>query len=411
MVSPDKFGDMLSIDKAIEIVLQNNKRLLAAKYMEKSAFTKIGTESAWEDPMLMLGVANLPTSFNFKEDMMTMRMIGISQSIPYAGQVRYLGRAARAEAEAAEQEYMATRQELIRATRYAFYDLYYQQQILKESHNLKSMAANIVAATMAQLQSNRANQADVAAAQADMWRVDTEILSATQAAETSRRTLSSLMGISTGDSITLAEPEIPRLLQSMEEMYKAALVNYPPLQKIRKQAESYAFSETAAKRMRWPMLWLSVEYDLRYDSEMEKRDNMVGFKASISLPFFSGWQQKNMATSMGQMKSGVEAEISQMEIDIRNTLETSSGKIARLDESLKLYIDRIIPAGEQAFKSALASFMANQMGFAPVQSYAQNLYRDKIVAIQISNERAKATADLQSYIDLSGDSDFSSISK
>jgi cobalt-zinc-cadmium efflux system outer membrane protein len=393
-------GDSITIESVIDRVLQNNDRLAAAKYMEQAAYSKIGTAGAWDDPMLMVGVANLPTNFDFKMDPMTMRMISLSQNIPYAGQKHFQAKAARAEAQAASQDTRGTQVELIRAARYAYYDLYYQQQALIELGNIRTLAENIVNSTIGRLKSNQANQADIAAAQADMWRLDSEILSATQACESSRRNLYSLMGDGEINKMPLAAPELPQLTQTVDEMYTAALANYPPLQKMRHQAASYALSETAANRMRWPMLGLSAEYDLRYDSPMEKRDNMVGFKASISLPFFSGWQQKNMASSMNLMKKGAESEAAQMEIDIRSELATLSGRITRLGESLKLYRDRIIPAGEQAYQSALASFAANQLGYNQIQNYAQNLYRDKLTAIQIANELAKATADIQSYINL-----------
>jgi outer membrane protein, heavy metal efflux system len=393
-------GDSLTVESVIDRVLQNNDRLAAAKYMEQAAYSKIGTAGAWDDPMLMVGVANLPTNFDFKMDMMTMRMIGLSQNIPYAGQKHFQAKAARAEAQAASQDTRGAQVELIRAAKYAYYDLYYQQQTLIELGNIRMLAENIVNSTMAQLKSNQANQANMAAAQADMWRLDSEILSATQACESSRRNLYSLVGNGDIDEMPLAAPKLPQLTQTIDEMYAAALANYPPLQKMRHQAASYALNETAANRMRWPMLGLSAEYDLRYDSPMEKRDNMVGFKASISLPFFSGWQQKNMATSMNLMKKGAESEAAQMEINIRNELATLRGRITRLGESLKLYRDRIIPAGEQAYQSSLASFAANQLGYAQVQNYAQNLYRDRLTAIQIANELARATADIQSYISL-----------
>ena len=88
----------LSLSDVIQNVLKNNDQAAAARYMEKAAQKKIGIAGAWDDPMLMLGVVNLPTSFDFKEDMMTMKMIGISQNIPYAGQKSSLGHAARADA-------------------------------------------------------------------------------------------------------------------------------------------------------------------------------------------------------------------------------------------------------------------------------------------------------------------------
>lgn len=391
-------AESLRIEQVISAVLQNNDRLAAAKFMEQAAYAKIGSEGAWEDPMLMVGVANLPTNFDFKMDPMTMRMIGLSQNIPYAGQKHFQSKAAKAQAQAATQETKGTEIELIRAARYAYFDLYYQQLTLRELSNIRALAENIVNSTIARLKTNQANQADVAAAQADLWRLDSEILSATQAVETSRRTLYSLMGKRKFDNLPLIEPSLPELPLSTDEIQAVALSNYPALQRLRNQATSYAMSESAANSMRWPMLGLSAEYDLRYDSPMEKRDNMVGFKATISLPVLSGWKQKNMAASMKAMKKGVEAEAAQMEIDIQSTLEILSARALRLGESYKLYSERILPADNQAYLSGLAGYAANQISFGSLQNYGQSLYRDRLTAIQIANELAKTTADIQSYI-------------
>ena len=78
--------DSLSVEDAIKEVIEHNDRAAAASFMEKAAIEKIGPAGAWDDPMLMIGVQNLPTNFDFKMDPMTMRMIGIGQNIPYAGQ-------------------------------------------------------------------------------------------------------------------------------------------------------------------------------------------------------------------------------------------------------------------------------------------------------------------------------------
>ncbi|MCX6833822.1 MAG: TolC family protein, partial [candidate division Zixibacteria bacterium] len=100
-------ADSLRLDQVIQDVIRHNNRVAAAQYMEEAAKAKVGPAGAWDDPMLMLGVANLPTSFDFSMDPMTMKMIGLSQNIPYAGQKGLQAKAAKAEAEAVTEDRQA----------------------------------------------------------------------------------------------------------------------------------------------------------------------------------------------------------------------------------------------------------------------------------------------------------------
>jgi len=90
-----EMGRPLRQEDVISSVIKNNDRAAAARYMAIAASRKVGPAGAWDDPMLMIGVTNLPTTWSFTEDMMTMKMVGLSQTIPYAGQKDLAAAAAR----------------------------------------------------------------------------------------------------------------------------------------------------------------------------------------------------------------------------------------------------------------------------------------------------------------------------
>ena len=390
-------SDSLRIDMVISEVLRHNDRLAASRYMEQAAYAKIGQAGAWDDPMLMAGVVNLPTSFDFKEDMMTMKMIGLSQNIPYAGQKHFQAKAARAEAQAATQDKWGMEINLVTAAKYAFFDLYYRDETIKELVRQHHLAEDILASTIARLKTDQANQADVAAAQAEQWRLESELLSARQESESARRTLYSLMGRLEMDSLPLALPPLSSIPPTSDEWLTFAENHYPPLQKLNRQAQSYEFSALAANRMRWPMLGLSATYGFRAGMSWGKPSDMVGFQANLTLPIFSGWQQKNMASSMQSMKKSVEAESSQLRKDIDAAIETLHSRALRLVESLRLYRERIMPADEQAYQSGLAGYGANRIPFSSLLSYGQAIYRDRLTANQIANVLARTMAEIERY--------------
>lgn len=156
--------DSLRIENVAREAVQNNNRAAAARYMESAAREKIGPAGAWNDPMLMVGVTRLPTSFDFKMDPMTMKMVGISQSIPISGQKGLAAKAAQADADAAREERRGIEIDLATAARIAFLDLLFRQKALVEIKSQRSLMEEVVATATAGLRSDRANQADVSAA-------------------------------------------------------------------------------------------------------------------------------------------------------------------------------------------------------------------------------------------------------
>lgn len=393
------FGDSLRIETVVSQVLKTNDQAAAARYMEQSVAAKIAPAGAWVDPMLMLGVANLPTSFKFNEDMMTMKMVGLSQKIPYAGQKGLEKKAATAEASASAMDRDQTERELALSAKLAFYGWYYQSRMIEDMKAQRSLMADMVASATAGLTAGQSGQADIAMAQAELWRMDAEILSMEQMVDESRYMLCALMGLPTNTKLpSPAQPPTAVVPATPDDWISAADANYPVLKKMDYQATGYGLSAEAMRRMRWPMLELSASYGFRADMPMEEAKDMVGFQASFSLPLFSGRRQNDMARSMDLMKLSMQAETSQMRREVEADIRTLHAKARRLSQSLALYTDRIIPADNDAWQSMLASYAANRMMLSDILESAIRIFRDRVAARRQAYELARTMAKIDTYI-------------
>jgi outer membrane protein TolC len=396
--SDSLFADTLRLKQVVKDVLRHNDNVAAARYMEQSSRAKVGPAGAWNDPMLMLGVANLPTSFDFKMDDMTMKMIGLSQRIPFAGERGLQSKAARSEAAASAEERRAVEIELTTAARSAYFDLYYQRRNLEDLKRQQELLGQVAASATAKLRVDQAGQDEVLAAQADLWRLESMILSAETGVIAAGSTLNSLRGLDPRLGVPpLATPYNSEIPVQADEWLQAASEHYPRLKKLERLSESYGFSAAASQRMRWPMLDLSVNYGLREDGPMGPRDSMVGFQAGLSLPIFAGRQQGQMARSMRAMQKSADAEAAQLWREVQANLVTLHDRAQRLSRSLTLYREQIIPAAEDAYRSALAGYANNRTSFIALLTYAGAIYRDRITANQLANELARILAEAESY--------------
>ena len=391
-------ADTLRIERVITDILRHNDRAAAARYMEQASQAKVGPAGAWDDPMLMLGVVNVPTSFDFKMDDMTMKMLGLSQKIPYAGEKGLQSKAAQMEAAASTEDRRAMELALTTSAKFAYYDLYYRIKTLEDLKKQHELLEQVVVSATAKLQTNQAGQDEVLAAQADLWRLESMIQSAETELASARYTLNSLRGLD-GNTIMppLAAPSNLDIPDRPDQWLAQASQNYPPLQKLKWQSESYSFSAAASQRMRWPMLDLSANIGLRESGPMGPRDNMVGIQATLSLPIFAGRQQKQMARSMQAMQKSADAESFQLLREVQANMLALHDRAQRLSNSLSLYRGKIIPAAEDAYRSALAGYTSNRTTFIALLNYSVAIYRDRITANQLADDLARTLAEVEQY--------------
>ncbi len=396
--------ESLTIDQVILQVVGNNDRAAAARFMQEAAERRVSAEGVWDDPMLMLGAQNVPTNFDFEMDPMTMRMIGLSQNIPYSGYKGLEKKAARAEARAAFQERRETEIDLVAAAKSAFFEVYFLRQNMVELKRQHEILEQVFATSTAKLRVNQAGQDEVLGAQADIWRLEIAILSTEQEITSAVNRLNSLRGAEPEAPLpSLVAPPMPSLPASADNWIAVAERIYPPLLRLNEKAEGYEFSARSSRRMAWPMLELGASYGFRSGVNIgaggmsENRDDMVNFQATISLPIFSIGKQRSMARSMEWMGRSAESEFAQLRRDTRAELLTLYQRARRLSQTLDSYRDRIIPATEDAFRSALAGYAANRTTFALLSSFGLALYRDRLTSNQVAYDLARTFVEIERF--------------
>lgn len=396
--------DTLTLQRVVQEVVRNNDRLKAAAFLEESARREIGPAGAWDDPMLMLGVQNLPPSFRFDEEMMTMKMIGLSQRIPYAGEKGLQAKSKRAAADALLEQRNQTALDLISAAKTAYIELYYHQRVIDDLENQRELTEQIAVSVRSRVEAGQAGTDELNSALATMWRLDAEILTHHNDAHTAHHRLDALRGVVSPDEMpAVVPPEVTALPDTFLTWTDSARIHYAPLRQMLKQAESYRLSALASGRMSWPMLELSASYGIREDLVMDDgmttpQDNMWTFGATFSLPIFKGRQEKQMARSMTAMQRQMESEAAQMAKDVDAQLRALHMRAEHFQEAAMMYEQKIIPADEEAFRSALSGYSAGKTSLPELLNYATTIYRDKTTLTDLQLAYAASVYEAERYI-------------
>ena len=112
-----------AVDSLVALALDRSPTVREAVQRVEAARARIGPSGALPDPMLGVGIRNVPIRDPGFGDFMTMTTVGISQRLVLPGKRPLATRAAELEVQAAEAQLQATRVDLAAAVRTAYYGL------------------------------------------------------------------------------------------------------------------------------------------------------------------------------------------------------------------------------------------------------------------------------------------------
>lgn len=119
----------------IDTALKNNPSLKTFVFQSGSLEQKIKPSGLLDDPMLYGGVMNLPGSFNFRQDMMTMKQIGIQQNFSIGKKYTIKETIADMEFEASRYNVVSQQLSLISEIKQQYYNLYAQVKAIEVAQN------------------------------------------------------------------------------------------------------------------------------------------------------------------------------------------------------------------------------------------------------------------------------------
>ncbi|MDZ4724221.1 MAG: TolC family protein [candidate division Zixibacteria bacterium] len=389
------YADTLTISSLLSQVLERNDRLAASRLMIESAREKSSASGAWTDPMLMVGIENLPTSFDVNQDPMTMKTLGLSWELPYSGRRGFERKASFAEIDQAAADSAMKELEVESASIMAFYQLYFRQTTLERLVRQHALDDQLTASAHARFSSNLAGQDEVLALESEKWRHEAAIINYSQELIEATIQINALRG-----NEDLSRPVVALLPDSLPvptspiAWLNQAEKHNPELIRLQGQSESLRLSAQANKRMSWPMIELRTEYGFRSGSDIGMggdempRDDMVSFGANVSLPLFNGRSQKKMAHSMVIMSQSVERELSQRRRELYAELTALFEKAIRIQEQIHLYENRILPASEDALRIGMSGYSSNRTPYSSVIQQARAVQDNAISLEQLKLDLA-----------------------
>jgi outer membrane protein TolC len=414
------------LNALVATALSRSPTVRAAMARVEGARHRAVAASAPPDPMLTAGLQNQPLGkdptamTSDGPDPMTMRTIGVSQSIPYPGKLALRRRVAEREAEAGEAAVETARRLVTRDVKQAYYELAFIDEAREVVDRNRDVLAGVIRVTDARYGLGTSGQTEVLKTRGDAIRLAE---TASDLAEQRSAALARLSALLAGTLDTAGlQPAIPariaRLamptspdeirftsnvlgsraagspLPPLGELQDAALANSPELREHEAMIAAQAARVALARRDRLP----DVDVALQYGQRSGGLPDMVSASVSLPLPIFARRKQDQIADDATAQLEALHAEHLASANALRAEVASLVSDIERARTQLALYAKALVPQGRAMLTSTASNYQVGKAELRDVLEAQASLFTYETDHARALADFAKQLAELERVV-------------
>lgn len=407
------------LDTLVARALDVSPRIRAERERVRAADARVVPAGARPDPMLMAGIQNFPVTEPGFSDFMTMKMIGVSQTIPAGGKLASARRAAEFEAAAARAQAAAVALEVQRDVRSAYFGVAYLDQALDVIERTRDLLVSLIRATETRYEVGMGGQEDILRARVDAARLGEEASMLDAERRGAVAQLNMLLDRSTEAPLAAAEipPPIARAavavspdritfvspalgsrvagspIPSVDSLASIAVRQNPVLVRYDALIAAQAARAELARLERRPDIDVSLQYGQR-----DGFSDMVTAMVSIPLRLRRSRVQDPLAAAALAEVTALEAERQQQRLQVRARVATLHAELERARTQLALLVKAVLPQSRAAIEAALASYQAGRTEFTAVLDAQATLFNSETAYFRALSDFAKTLAELEQVV-------------
>ena len=386
------------LKQVITEALQNNPEIQAAHKEREAAQHRISPAGALEDPMLEAGVINLPTSsLRFDREDMTMKMIGLSQRLPYPGKRGLRQDVATKDAETVGFGYQETVNRVARDIKVAYIDLGLTLETTALIEKSRQILEQFLRIAEGRYAVGEGSQADVLKAQTQLSKMTDELLKAGRERPTLEADLHRMLGRgANAAALVPAPPQLRDETLKLESLRETALAQRPQLLAMQSIVARNEKALDLARKDYYPDFDFRLTYGQRDNMpDGTRRSDMVSLTVAINLPV---WREEKRAPRVAeslamrdQARSLYEAQRNEVAAKLRQQIAAAEQGL----KSARLYQTTILPQARLTVDSALPAYRGSRASFLTLLESQMAVLNYEIGLLQAVASHNKALAEIE----------------
>jgi len=377
----------LSLERAVAAATGRSQLVIAADAQARAARETATPAGQLPDPVLKLGLNNLPIDgpdrYSLTRDFMTMRSVGVMQELIRADKRSARVRRAEREVELAQVARQATVADLQRETALAWLERSYQESMQELLKSQIAQAELQVEAAQTLYRSSKGSQAEVFAAPGSVEQLRDGLAQVERRVVVASTQLGRWIGNGARDSLA------PRPTLTLPAWTEGALAEHlarHPQTAAATQQAAIADSEADVARAARSSDW-SVE--LQYSQRGPAYSNMVSINLSVPLQWD---QKKRQDRELAARLAGVdEARARREELQRAHEAEVRAmlQEWRSHEQRLGRYDASLLPLATQRSEAALASYRAGSDPLTVVLDARRGEFELRMERLRIEMDRAR----------------------
>lgn len=384
------------LDSLIDKALTDYPELSAAKSTQDAARSSARAAGALPDPMLSVGVLNLPAnSFSLHETPMSGVAVGLAQRIPWPGKLSARSDLASIRHRRTEANAEIIRNQIIREVTdaYSEYSYWLESRVILEDYLELLKATRSVTET--RYANGDASAQDVLRISSMISRTDIRLLN------TNQRSYSSMLRLwrAVGDSSMLAglPPHLPE--PDGSDSRGPSIEANPMLLNAELAVESANTQQRLARSDYWPDITLGIDYRIRSDlaGDPVNGADFLTFKLGLDIPVWFFAKQKHQVRSAELMSVASQEKERSVREMLTTRFRDAQSMLALAYESIQQYDISIVPEAEAALQAAEVAYEVGQIDFNALltaQSDLYDIHLERLDLLRKYNQTRAALAEL-----------------
>ena len=379
----------LSLAEAVLVAEQVDDASVQVWQARARAFDHRGeSENALPDPMLRVGLANVPLSdLDFNREAMTQAQFGVRQMFP-RGETRELNRLRRRAQASGAREGAALEQTRIRySVREAWLEAYYWQQAYTLTGQSQSSISQLGEIATASFASGRSNSHDVLRIELETSILDTRLVQIERNREIAQVSLERFVPSEiAGRPLTPNLPVLPAVPNDLMTA-QSQLVAHPMVRMLDAQVVTRGREVDLALQQYRPGWGLEAGYGLR-----DARSDAASLAVTVEVPFFSRRRQDEGVAAARQDQAADQLNRQATLLDMNRQLESEYARYNRLSEERALFDGDVLDRARQTAVAVLIAYENEQADFAELVRAELALLDAELTLIRLNIDTLKSQA-------------------
>ncbi len=344
---------------------ERNPDVQAARRETAAARSRMAPAGALDDPMLEVGVLNLPTpSFSFRREDMTMKMIGLTQRLPYPGKRALRRDLAEKDAEAVEQNLRELVNRVRRDVTVAYFDLGLTDESLRLAERNRRVLEQFLSIAEARYGVGQSTQADVLKAQTQVSKMLEELIKLGRERLMLEAELNRASGRGAAPHAVSPGPAHAREASlRLDELRTIARANRPQLLAQQRMMDRSMRALELARKDYYPDFDVRLSYGQRDNTQDMRREDMISFTVAINLPIWRESKREPRVAEAEAMRDQASAMYQARLNELDAMLRQQVAAAAQTLKSVRLYESALLPQARLTAEASLSAYRVGRVDF------------------------------------------------